>query len=37
MFFDYSKVTVADLIKKVKENKKIQDFFEAIKLDKNQG
>jgi hypothetical protein len=27
IFFDYAKITVADLIRKVKENKKIIDFF----------
>lgn len=37
LFFDYTKITVADLIRKAKENKKIQDFFEAIKFDKVQN
>jgi hypothetical protein len=37
IFFDYTKITVADLIKKAKENRKIQDFFEAIKFDKGQN
>ena len=32
-FFDCNKITVADLIKKSKDNKKIQAFFDAIKSD----
>lgn len=31
-----TKLTVSVLIKNAKENKKAQDFFEAIKYDKNQ-
>lgn len=33
LFYDKEKITVADLIRKSKENKKIQDFFQAIKFE----
>jgi hypothetical protein len=34
-FYGCAKITVADLIKKLKDNKKIQAFFDAIRCDIN--
>ncbi len=37
LFFETNKITVAELIKKSKETKKIQEFFEIIKGDNKKS